>query len=45
MDASNLFSSTSAKWVVFWKAGDMGSIFFGSVSFGYAKEMNAPAAA
>jgi hypothetical protein len=25
----------------FWKSGDTGAIFFGSVSFGHAKKMNA----
>jgi hypothetical protein len=25
----------------FWKSGDKGALFFGSVSFGHAKEMNA----
>jgi len=45
MDASNQFSSTPNKWLSFWKTGDTGSLFFGSVSFGYAKEMNALAAA
>jgi hypothetical protein len=25
----------------FWESGDTGAIFFGSVSFGHAKKMNA----
>jgi hypothetical protein len=35
------FSSTPSNRLVFWKQGDKGGIFFGSVSFGHAKEMNA----
>jgi hypothetical protein len=34
-------SSAPFKWFIFWKQGDEGAFFFGSVSFGHPKEMNA----
>jgi len=39
------FSSTPNKSLSFWRKGDKGAFFFGSVSFGQTKEMNALAAA
>jgi hypothetical protein len=35
------FSPTPPHSLCFWKSGDKGALFFGSVSFGQAKEMNA----
>jgi len=35
------FSSAPTKSIYFWESGDKGALFFGSVSFGHAKEMNA----
>ena len=45
MFESSELSRTPRDSLCFWKSGDKGAFFFGSVSFGQTKEMNALVAA